>query len=79
MKTPVYLDNNATIPHDPDVITGGQPYLTEYFGNPFSSYLYGIQTKEAVEKARRQVDSLLHCDLRRLFLRAEEPSRIIML
>ncbi len=62
MKTPVYLDYNATTPHDPDVIAAMKPYLTEYFGNPSSSYRYGVQTREAVENARKQVASLLHCD-----------------
>jgi cysteine desulfurase len=62
MKRPVYLDYNATTPHDPDVIAAMQPFLTEYFGNPSSSYIYGAQTKEAMENARTQVASLLHCD-----------------
>ncbi len=62
MKTPIYLDYNATTPHDPDVISVMQPFLAEYFGNPSSSYLYGAQTKDAVNDARRQVASLLNCD-----------------
>ncbi|UCE06007.1 MAG: selenide, water dikinase SelD, partial [bacterium] len=37
------------------------PYLKEHFGNPSSSHWYGIQTKKAVENARRQVASLLGC------------------
>jgi len=39
-----------------------QPYVTEYFGNPSSSYSYGDQSKEAVEDARNKVASLLHCN-----------------
>ena len=62
MKTPIYLDYNATTPHDPDVIGAMQPFLAEYFGNPSSSYWFGVQTKEAVKNARRQVASLLNCD-----------------
>jgi cysteine desulfurase len=62
MKPPIYLDYNATTPHDPDVMAAMQPYLSEYFGNPSSSYQYGVQTKEAVENARKQVASLLQCD-----------------
>jgi cysteine desulfurase len=62
MKTPIYLDYNATTPHDSDVIRAMKPFLTEYFGNPSSSYWYGIQTKEAVVNARRQISSLLRCD-----------------
>jgi len=59
---PVYLDYNASTPHDPEVISAMHPYLGEYFGNPSSSHWYGIQTKNAVENARRQVASLLNCE-----------------
>lgn len=58
---PIYLDYNATTPHDPEVIDAMQPYLEEHFGNPSSSHWYGIQTKNAIEIARRQVASLLNC------------------
>jgi len=61
MKLPIYLDYNATTPHDPDVIAAMQPYIDEYFGNPSSSYQYGAQSKAAVENARSQVALLLHC------------------
>ena len=57
---PIYLDYNASTPHDPDVIAAMRPYLGEYFGNPSSSHWYGVQTKNAVENARRQVASLLN-------------------
>ncbi len=62
MKTPIYIDYNATTPHDPEVIAEMKPFLTDYFGNPSSSYLYGVQTKKAVANARQQISSLLHCD-----------------
>lgn len=61
MKKPIYLDYNATTPHDPEVITAMLPYLAEHFGNPSSSHWYSIETKNAVEKARRQVGFLLDC------------------
>jgi len=56
---PIYLDHNATTPIDPEVAEAMMPYLKEHFGNPSSSHWYGIQTKKAVENARRQVVSLL--------------------
>ncbi|MFP3870126.1 MAG: cysteine desulfurase family protein [Syntrophobacteria bacterium] len=59
---PIYLDYNATTPVDPEVAEAMKPYLLEHFGNPSSSHWYGIQTKKAVEKARRQVAKLLHCN-----------------
>ncbi|MBI4834087.1 MAG: cysteine desulfurase [Planctomycetes bacterium] len=61
MKQPVYLDYNATTPHHPEVIKAMKPYLEKHFGNPSSSYVYGIQTKNAVENSRLQVAALLGC------------------
>lgn len=61
LKRPIYLDYNATTPHDPEVIEAMRPYLEEHFGNPSSSHWYGRKTREAVEKARSQVAALLNC------------------
>ncbi|MGC8605063.1 MAG: cysteine desulfurase family protein, partial [Desulfomonilaceae bacterium] len=61
MNQPIYLDYNATTPHDPEVIEAMKPFLTNHFGNPSSSHWYGAQTRNAVEKAREQVASLLKC------------------
>ena len=52
---PIYLDHNATTPIAPEVADVMIPFLKENFGNPSSSHWYGIQTKKAVENARRQV------------------------
>ena len=59
---PIYLDYNATTPLDPAVIEAMRPYLEKHFGNPSSTHWYGVQTKLAVEKARKQVAELLNCD-----------------
>jgi len=61
MMKPIYLDYNATTPIDPEVAEAMSPYLFEHFGNPSSSHWYGVQTKEAVEKARDQLANLLNC------------------
>ena len=61
MKKPIYLDYNATTPHDPEVIEAMRPFLEEEFGNPSSSHWYGIKPKNAVMEARGQVASLLDC------------------
>jgi cysteine desulfurase len=58
---PIYLDYNATTPIDPEVAKAMQPFLTEHFGNPSSIHNYGVITKKAVEKARRQIASLINC------------------
>ncbi|MBN2595571.1 MAG: cysteine desulfurase [Marinifilaceae bacterium] len=59
---PIYLDYNATTPVAPEVADAMIPYLKGFFGNPSSSHFYGRQCKEAVDKARKQVASLLNCD-----------------
>ena len=58
---PIYLDHNATTPIVSEIAEAMIPYLKEHFGNPSSSHWYGIQTKKAVENARKQVASLLDC------------------
>jgi len=58
---PIYLDYNATTPISKEVADAMRPYLDEYFGNPSSSHIYGIETKKAVEQARAQIAKLLHC------------------
>ncbi len=63
MNPPIYLDYNATTPHDPEVIEAMRPFLTDYFGNPSSSHWYGAQTRNAVDRAREQVASLLKCQV----------------
>ncbi|MGD8991204.1 MAG: cysteine desulfurase family protein [Desulfobacterales bacterium] len=61
MKKPIYLDYNATTPHDPEVIEAMRPFFEEEFGNPSSSHFYGNRPKQAVAKAREQVAALLNC------------------
>ena len=57
----IYLDYNATTPHDPEVIAAMRPFLETHFGNPSSSHVLGQRTHEAVKQARSQVASLLNC------------------
>ncbi len=61
MPKPIYLDYNATTPHDPEVIEAMRPFFEEEFGNPSSSHFYGSKPKQAVIRAREQVASLLNC------------------
>jgi cysteine desulfurase len=59
MKTPVYLDYNATTPVAPEVAAAIEPYLREHFGNPSSSHVYGRRAHEAVDRAREHVAALI--------------------
>jgi cysteine desulfurase len=61
MSKPIYLDYNATTPHDPEVIAAMRPFFEEEFGNPSSSHYYGSKPKQAVVNARKQIAALLNC------------------
>lgn len=58
---PIYLDYNATTPVDPKVVDAMLPYLSSHFGNPSSTHAYGHATRQAIQTAREQVATLLHC------------------
>lgn len=60
MKTPVYLDYNATTPVAPEVAEAIRPFLFEHFGNPSSSHVYGLSARQAVADARAAVAGLIH-------------------
>lgn len=56
----VYLDNSATTPVDPRVVEAMLPYLLEKFGNPSSVHFYGQEARAAVDRARREVATLIN-------------------
>ena len=57
----IYLDYNATTYIHEEVAKDMQPYLSTLFGNPSSSHIFGVKTKQAVHKARQQVSTMLGC------------------
>ena len=60
---PIYLDNHATTPMDPEVVSLMEPYWNESFGNPHSSgHFYGWEAEEAVEVSREKVADLIGAD-----------------
>ncbi|EIE24082.1 cysteine desulfurase [Coccomyxa subellipsoidea C-169] len=60
---PMYLDMQATTPLDPRVLDATLPFLTEQYGNPHSrTHMYGWESEDAMEVARKQVASLVGAD-----------------
>jgi len=55
----VYLDYAATTPVLPEVLEAMLPYLREAYGNPQSLHSWGDDAREAIDKAREQVASLM--------------------
>jgi cysteine desulfurase len=55
----VYLDNSATTPVDPRVATAMARAVTETFGNASSVHGFGQQARAAIDRARREVATLI--------------------
>ena len=59
VKTPIYLDYNATTPVDKRVLDAMLPYFSEKFGNASSrTHSFGWIAEDAVKTARQQVADL---------------------
>ncbi len=59
----IYMDNSATSPVDPEVLDAMLPYFNEEFGNASTLYTLGVEAKKAVDKARKQVASLINANV----------------
>jgi cysteine desulfurase len=61
-----YFDNNATTRVAPEVVDGMLPFLREYWGNPSSTYAFGRQVGEHVDRARARVAALINAEPREI-------------
>ncbi|MEE8371204.1 MAG: aminotransferase class V-fold PLP-dependent enzyme [Sphingomonadales bacterium] len=60
LKTPIYLDYQATTPLDERALKIMMPYLGEKFGNPHSTtHRFGWEGEAAVDLAREQVAAVI--------------------
>ncbi|MBL4715734.1 MAG: IscS subfamily cysteine desulfurase [Bacteroidetes bacterium] len=62
IKTPIYLDYNATTPVDREAIEAMMPYFLENYGNPSSAHSHGWKAEEAVDDAREKVAQLVNAN-----------------
>lgn len=60
MNQKIYLDNNATTQIDEKVFNAKLPYLKEEYGNPSSTYSFGKNIKDEINKARNNIARILN-------------------
>lgn len=63
----IYLDNAATTPLDPEVITEMVNVMQTYYGNPSSIHAQGREVRTLIEKARKTVAGLLNATPAEIF------------
>ena len=58
----IYLDNAASTRIHDDVLNSMLPFLKEQYGNPSSIHRQGRLTRKAVNKARKQIASIINAE-----------------
>jgi len=70
MKEIVYVDHSATTYVKKEVLNEMLPYFSEKYGNASSIYSKGLESKEAIDKARKQVSDALGCNESEIYFTA---------
>ena len=60
-KKRAYFDYASATPLDPRVVKAMQPYLVQKYANPSSLYKEGVETRKAIETARKKVAAVFQC------------------
>jgi cysteine desulfurase len=76
----IYLDYHSTTPVDPRVVKTMEPFFSDCFGNPSAAHSMGEDAKEAVEKAREQIASLINAEPEEIYFTnsATEANNIVL-
>ena len=56
----IYFDNSATTHLNQEVLDSMLPFMTEFYGNPSSTYKLGQQSRFAIDNARRLISDYIH-------------------
>lgn len=63
----IFLDNSATTPVDPDVLSAMTSVMAEDYGNPSSIHAEGRRARARIEEARKIVANTLNCSIGEIF------------
>jgi cysteine desulfurase len=58
----VYLDHQATTPVLEEALQAMLPYFREAYGSPSSLHRYGLQVREGLKEARRQIARMINAE-----------------
>lgn len=61
MRKNIYMDYSATTPVLKEVMEKMNPYFNEFYGNPSSVYSFSMESKIAIDEAKRTAAKILNC------------------
>lgn len=67
MNDGIYLDHAATTEMLPEVVAAMEPYFIENYGNASALYEIGMDAKQAIEEARKQVATVIGVQAKEIY------------